>query len=566
MRFRPVLDSATGETYLPVAARGRQLLAEPLLNKGTAFTREEREAFGLRGLLPHRVGTIEEQLERVRTQWDAKPTPLEKHIFLAGLLNRNETLFHRFVLENLQEAVPVVYTPTVGEACRHWSRMFRHARGTYVTPADWGRIAEVLRTRGIDEAAVVVVTDNERILGLGDQGCGGMGIPIGKLALYIAGAGIHPALCVPVSLDVGTNNEELLEDPLYLGWREPRLRGEPYWSLLDEFVDAVKEVYPGALLQWEDFANVTSFRLMDTYRDQVLSFNDDIEGTAAMVVGGLMAAMRSIGSGLGGQVYAIYGGGSAGTGMYRQLVTEMRREGLSAEEAAGRIYVIDQQGLLVEGDPTLDERMRTLATRREVVAGWHVAGDRLTLQDVVENARPTVLIGVCARPNQFTEPAIRAMASYCERPIVMPMSNPTANAEAVPADVIAWSSGRALVATGSPFGDVVYEGRRHRIGQANNVFIFPGVGLGAIAVKARKVSGGMFSASARALADMVDEQTLAEGSLYPPMSEVRNVSLRVAVAVAEQAIEEGLADPVPDVEAAVAGAMWHPEYLPYRPA
>jgi malic enzyme len=346
MRLRPVLDPATGERYLPVAERGRRLLAEPLLNKGTAFTPEEREAFELQGLLPHQTSTIEQQLERVRSQWNAKPDAVEKHIFLAGLINRNETLFHRFVVENLQETVPVVYTPTVGEACRHWSRMFRHARGTYVTPGDRGRIARVLRTRGIAEAAVVVVTDNERILGLGDQGCGGMGIPIGKLALYTAGAGIHPAGCVPVSLDVGTTNEDLLQDPLYLGWREPRLRGEPYWSLVDEFVNAVKEVYPGALLQWEDFANVTSFRLMDTYRDQVLSFNDDIEGTAAMVAGGLMAAMRNIGSGLGGQVYTIYGGGSAGTGMYRQLVAEMTREGLTAAEAAGRIFVIDQQGLL----------------------------------------------------------------------------------------------------------------------------------------------------------------------------------------------------------------------------
>jgi malate dehydrogenase (oxaloacetate-decarboxylating) len=566
MRLRPALDPATDERYLPVEARGRQLLSEPLLNKGTAFTPEEREALGLRGLLPPQTSTIEQQLARVRTQWDAKPSPVEKHIFLAGLLNRNETLFHRFVLENLQEAVPIVYTPTVAEACRHWSRMHRHARGIYVTPGDRGQIARVLRGRGIDEAAVVVVTDNERILGIGDQGCGGMGIPIGKLALYTAGAGIHPALCVPVSLDVGTNNEELLKDPLYLGWREPRLRGDPYWSLVDEFVNAVKEVYPGALLQWEDFANVTSFRLMDTYRDQVLSFNDDIEGTAAMVVGGLMAAMRSIGSGLGGQVYAIYGGGSAGTGMYRQLVAEMTREGLTAEEAAGHIFVIDQQGLLVEGDPTLDERMRTLATRREVAAAWHVPGDRIGLEQVIEHAHPTVLIGVCARPNQFTEAAIRAMASYCERPIVMPMSNPTANAEAVPADVIAWSSGRALVATGSPFGDVVHEGRRHRIGQANNAFIFPGVGLGAIVVKARKVTAGMFGASAQALAEMVDRQTLAEGSLYPPMSAVRDVSRRVAVAVAEQAVAEGVADPGADLEAAVAEAMWYPEYLPYRPA
>ena len=566
MRFRPVLDPATGERYLPVAERGRQLLAEPLLNKGTAFSPEEREAFGLQGLLPHQTSTIGQQLERVRTQWDAKPDPVEKHIFLGGLINRNETLFHRFVLENLQEAVPVVYTPTVGEACRHWSRMYRHARGTYITPGHRGRIAQVLRTRGIGEAAVVVVTDNERILGLGDQGCGGMGIPIGKLALYTAGAGIHPALCVPVSLDVGTNNEDLLKDPLYLGWREPRLRGEPYWSLVDEFVNAVKEVYPGALLQWEDFANVTSFRLMDAYRDRVLSFNDDIEGTAAMVVGGLMAAMRNIGSGLGGQVYTIYGGGSAGTGMYRQLVAEMTREGLTAEEAAGRIFVIDQQGLLVEGDPSLDERMGSMAAKRQVVAGWHLSGDRITLLDVIQHARPTVLIGVCAHPNQFTEPDIRAMASYCERPIVMPMSNPTAKAEAVPADVIAWSGGRALVATGSPFGDVTHEGRRYRIGQANNAFIFPGVGLGAIAVRSRQVTAGMFSASARALAEMVDAATLAEGALYPPMSEVRNVSRRVAVAVAEEAIAEGLAEPAVDIEAAVAEAMWFPEYLPYRPA
>ena len=566
MQLRSVLDPASGERYLPVEERGRQLLSDSLLNKGTAFTLEEREAFGLRGLLPPQPSTLEEQLARVRSQWDAKPTPVEKHIFLAGLLNRNETLFHRFVVENLQETVPVVYTPTVAEACRHWSRMNRHARGIYVTPADRGQIARVLRNRGMDEAAVVVVTDNERILGIGDQGCGGMGIPIGKLALYTAGAGIHPALCVPVSLDVGTNNEELLKDPLYLGRREPRLRGDPYWSLVDEFVNAVKGVWPGALLQWEDFANVTSFRLMDTYRDQVLSFNDDIEGTAAMVVGGLMAAMRSIGSGLGGQVYTIYGGGSAGTGMYRQLVTEMKREGLTSEQAARHIYVIDQQGLLVDDDPSLDQRMRTLATPREVVAQWHVPGDRISLEQVVEHARPTVLIGVCARPNQFSEAAIRAMASYNERPIVMPMSNPTANAEAVPADVIAWSSGRALVATGSPFEDVVHEGRRHRVGQANNAFIFPGVGLGAIAVKARKVTSGMFSASARALADMVDEQTLAEGSLYPPMSAVREVSRRVAVAVAEQAVADGVADPVADIEAAIAAAIWYPEYLPYRPA
>ena len=354
----------------------------------------------------------------------------------------------------------------------------------------------MLRCRGIRDAAVVVVTDNERILGIGDQGCGGMGIPIGKLALYSVAGGIHPSLCVPISLDVGTNNEDLLKDPLYLGWREPRLRGEPYWSLVDEFVMAVKEVFPNALLQWEDFANITSFRLMDAYRDVVPSFNDDIEGTAAMVVGGLLAALRRIGGRLGDQTYAIYGGGSAGTGIYRQLATEMGREGFSAEEAASRLFVIDQQGLLVEGDKGLSDHMRTITTKRDVVKAWHVRGDRIGLEHVVEHARPTVLIGVCARPSQFTEPIIRAMSSYCPAPIVLPMSNPTASAEAVPSDVIAWSEGRALVAAGSPFGDVTYDGRRHRVGQANNMYIFPGMGLGVIVSKARQVTRNMFSAAA----------------------------------------------------------------------
>jgi len=566
MRFRPAMDATTGELYLPVEERGRQLLEEPLLNKGSGFTPEEREALGLRGLLPAHTSTMDEHLARVRSQWDAKPDALERHIFVAGLHDRNETLFHRFILENLQDAVPIVYTPTVAEACRHWSRIFRHARGIYVTPGDRGQIARALRCRGIRDAAVVVVTDNERILGIGDQGCGGMGIPIGKLALYSVAGGIHPSLCVPISLDVGTNNEDLLRDPLYLGWREPRLRGEPYWSLVDEFVMAVKEVFPQALLQWEDFANVTSFRLVDTYRDILPSFNDDIEGTAAMVAGGLIAAMRRTGGGLSGQVYAIYGGGSAGTGTYRQLVTEMEDEGLSAEEAAGRIFVIDQQGLLVEGDKGLSDPMRTIATKRDLVKAWHVRGDRIGLEHVVEHARPTVLIGVCARPGQFTEPIIRAMSSYCPTPIVLPMSNPTANAEAVPSDVIAWSEGRALVATGSPFGDVTYDGRRHRVGQANNMFIFPGMGLGVIVSRARKVTRGMFSAAARVLASFVDDDMLAQGALFPPITEVRDVSRRVAHAVAEQAVADGVANPVVDVEALISQVMWYPAYLPYRPS
>ncbi len=566
MQFRASIDAATGEMYLPVAERGRQLLEEPLLNKGCAFTADERESLELRGLLPAQTSTIEEQLQRVRLQYDSKPNEIERHIYLASLHDRNETLFFRFLLENLEETVPVVYTPVVAEACRHWSRIFRQARGIYITPADRGQITRVLRSRGILEAAIIVVTDNERILGIGDQGAGGMGIPIGKLALYTVAAGIHPSLCVPVSLDVGTNNNELLEDPLYLGWRQPRLRGDEYWSLVDEFVNAVKEVFPNALLQWEDFANITSFRNLETYRDVVPSFNDDIEGTAAMVVGGLLAASQRTGRALAEQTYVIVGGGSAGNGIYDLLVAAMAEEGLSNRQAKEHIFVVDAKGLLVQGDKDVDERMQRLAVKKEAVKRWKVRGDQIPLEEVIKHAGPSVLIGVCGKPCQFTEPVIRVMAANTETPIIMPMSNPTSNAEAVPADIIVWSGGRALVATGSPFPSVVYQGKRHRIGQANNVFAFPGIGLGVLASRARKVTQGMFLAAAKALACSLDDRSLAEGALYPPMSTVRDVSQEVAHAVAEQAVSDGVADPIVDIEGLIGQTMWYPAYLPYRPA
>ncbi len=566
MGFRASIDAATGEMYLPVAERGRQLLEEPLLNKGCAFTAEERETLELRGLLPAQTSTIEQQLQRVRLQFDNKPNDLERHIYLASLHDRNETLFFRFLLENLQEAVPVVYTPVVAEACRHWSHIFRQARGIYVTPDDRGQIARMLRSRGIKDAAVIVVTDNERILGIGDQGAGGMGIPIGKLALYTVAAGIHPSLCVPVSLDVGTNNTELLEDPLYLGWRHPRLRGDEYWSLIDEFVNAVKEVFPDALLQWEDFANRTSFRNLENYRDVVPSFNDDIEGTAAMVLAGLLAATRRTRRTLAEQTYVIVGGGSAGNGIYDLLVAAMAEQALAAEQAREHIFVVDCNGLLVEGCKDVDERMQRLAVKKETVRRWKVRGDQIPLKEVIDHAKPGVLIGVCGKPCQFTEPIIRSMAANVESPIVMPMSNPTQNAEAVPEDIIAWSKGRALVATGSPFPSVVYDGKRHRIGQANNVFAFPGIGLGIVASRARKVTPGMFLAAAKALACSLDDQSLAEGALYPPMSAVRDVSRKIAHAVAEQAVSDGVTDAITDIDELIDQTMWYPAYLPYRPA
>ena len=566
MRFRPAIDSATGEMYLPVEDRGKLLLEEPLLNKGTAFSRKEREDLDLQGLLPAHVSTMEEQLERVSRQFHSKPTPLEQHIYLASLHDRNETLFFRFLMENLRETVPVVYTPTVAEACSHWSQIFRQSRGIYVTPRDKGHISRVLRGRGMKQAAVIVVTDNERILGIGDQGAGGMGIPIGKLALYTVGAGIHPSLCVPISLDVGTNNQALLDDPTYLGLHEPRLRGDEYWSFIDEFVNAVREVFPQALLQWEDFANATSFRNLNTYQDVVPSFNDDIQGTAAMVVAGMAGAMRIAGENMRDQIIMIHGAGSAGSGIHEQLIAAMVAEGADPKVARGQIFVTDSKGLIVDNRKGLDERKMDLATPKGVVAKWGIRGDTVTLHQAIEHTEPSVLIGVCGKPGEFTEPMIKTIAAKHERPIVMPLSNPTSQTEATPTDILSWSEGRALVATGSPFDDVVMDGKTHRIGQANNVYIFPGVGLGIIAAKARKVTTTMFLAGARALAREVSQETLATGSLFPAIEKVRDVSRSVAHAVAVQAVEEGVADPVIDIEGVIDQMMWLPTYIPYRPA
>ncbi|MFQ5518050.1 MAG: oxaloacetate-decarboxylating malate dehydrogenase, partial [Acidimicrobiia bacterium] len=409
-------------------------------------------------------------------------------------------------------------------------------------------------------------TDNERILGIGDQGAGGMGIPIGKLAVYTVAAGIHPSLTVPISLDVGTNNQDLLDDPLYLGFREPRLRGDGYWALVDELVRAVTEVFPDALLQWEDFGNTTSFRHLDTYRDVLPSFNDDIQGTAAVIVAGMFAAMRRSEGKLGDQVVVIAGAGSAGSGIARQIIDTMVEEGVPREEVHRRVLLVDSKGLIAAGRTHLDGRKRALAADGELVRSWGVTADRIPLAQVVENARPSVLIGVSGNPGLITEPMVRTMAAHHREPLILPLSNPTRFAEAVPEDVIAWSGGRALVATGSPFDDVVYDGQRHCIGQANNVYVFPGVGLGVVAAKARRVTAGMFTVAARALADAVDDITLEAGGLYPPISEVRRVAHRVGCKVAEEAVRQGAANPIPDIEEAVDRVMWMPEYLPYRPA
>ena len=565
MRYQPVADSITGLPYLPVTDRGRALLDNPILNKGTSFTDAERHALGLSGLLPRHVSSLEDQIRRTLDQLRDKENDLQKHIYLAGLHDRNETLFYRLVMDNLEETVPIIYTPTVAEACKQWSRIFRRARGLYITPDDRGDVARLLVNYGEPEVAVIVITDNERILGIGDQGAGGMGIPVGKLALYTAAAGIHPSLCLPISLDVGTDNIELLDNPIYLGYRAPRLRGEPYWDLVAEVVEAVRTVFPGALLQWEDFGNSTSFRHLETYREVLPSFNDDIQGTAAMVVAGLHSAMRLLGGRLRDQRVVVAGAGSAGIGIVRQLRAAMIDDGLSETEARTRTLVTDSKGLVVAGQEQGNEFKSEIATDPAFIAAWDLSGP-IDLSTVIAKHRPSLLVGVTGQPDTFTREMIETMTSIHEQPIVMPLSNPTVFAEATPADILKWSRGKAIVATGSPFEPVMVDGTPRVIGQANNLFIFPGMGLGTLVARASTITTGMFLAAAEALSTFVGLDMLRSGSLYPPITRVREVSRRVALAVAAQAAAEGVAQPLADPEAAIEAAMWDPVYVPYRPA
>jgi malic enzyme len=565
MHFRPLLDRDTGNRYLPVAKRGEEVLQDPFLNKGAAFSRQERTALGLEGMLPDHVATMEEQLIRVRNQIDRKESDLEKNIYLNSLMDRNETLFYRFVMDNLDEVVPIIYTPTVAAACQYWSRIYRRARGLYITPRDRGIVARLLQARAVEQPPIIVVTDNERILGIGDQGAGGMGIPVGKLALYTAAAGIRPARCIPVSIDVGTDNAELLQDPLYLGYRAPRERGAAYDELVREFIEAVREIFPGALVQWEDFANRTSFQNLETYRGTLPSFNDDIQGTAAMVVAGMIATTRHLGGKLAEHRVVIAGAGSAGYGIREQIALAMADEGVSLDEARRQIFVLDSQGLVEEGRQNLTGIKARLATPKAATDAWAMTGSPASLADVVANVHPSVLVGVSGTPGLFDKAVITEMASHVDRPVILPLSNPTSYTEVTPDDALAWTNGRALIATGSPFPPVIHDGSSHEIGQANNVFIFPGVGLGVLVSNAAMVSDRMFLAAARALADRVTEEMLAQGRLYPDIADVRSVSRDVAVAVAEAAIEEGLADPIEDIEAAVDEEMWYPDYVEYRP-
>ena len=463
-----------------VTLRGAALLHQPLLNKGTAFSAEERRAFDLEGLLPEAISSIEQQVARNHRSIQRKDDPLEQYIGLSALQDRNETLFYRLVIENLEEFLPIVYTPTVGLATERFSHIFRRARGIWITPEHRGRIDEILANADCGDVRLIVVTDGERILGLGDQGAGGMTIPIGKLALYTVGAGIHPTLTLPVCLDVGTDNESLLEDDLYIGRRQRRCRGPEYESLVEEFVEAVQKRFPKALIQWEDFKKVNAMKLLERYRHRVLSFNDDIQGTAAVAVAGVLAGVRATGVPLGQHRFVILGAGAAGVGIAQQVRTILGQEGLDEEEISGRLVLLDSQGLLIEGRdyrPGDDYKADYSLPRARAEELGLVAREGIDLEHTVEALQPSVLIGTSGQAGAFTETIVRTMVAHVDRPLLFPFSNPTANSEARPSDLIEWTSGRAIIATGSPFAPVEHRGKTHRIGQGNNVFIFPGVGL-----------------------------------------------------------------------------------------
>ncbi|HEY8105182.1 MAG TPA: NAD-dependent malic enzyme [Gemmatimonadales bacterium] len=552
---------------LETSLDGIALLTNPLLNKGTAFTEEERSAFALHGLLPPHVGTLEEQIERRVRSLRKLGSDLDRYLLLRGLQDANETLFYALLTRHLAEMLPLVYTPTVGEGCQQFSHYWHYPRGLFLSWANRDRIPGVLAHPRFDRVEAIVVSDGERILGLGDQGAGGMGIPIGKLSLYTACAGLHPSTTLPILLDTGTDNAERLVDPLYLGWRHERVRGQAYDDFIEAFVSAVQGRWPHVLLQWEDFARPNAGRILARYRDRLCTFNDDLQGTAAVAAGALLAAMRATGKTLGDQRIVIFGAGTAGCGIGLLILRMMVEEGLSEAEARRRFFAVDRDGLLVEGMQDLQPFQAPFVQPRAAVAAWtRTHPDRIGLADVVENASPTVLIGVSAQPGAFTEPIVRRMAERVEHPVIFPLSNPASRAEAVPADLMEWTAGRALIGTGSPFPPVRVNGKPFITDQTNNAYVFPGVGLGALAVSARRVTDNMFAAAARALAGASPSLSAAGANLLPPVRDLRKVAVVVATAVARQAREDGVCARFEDQALAglIAAKMWEPVYRPYR--
>src|SRR6185312_7433717 len=554
---------------VPAGLSGYQLLADARLNKGTAFSDEERDAFGLHGLLPPTVAGIDDQVSRRLQAFREFSTDLERYAFLRDLQDTNETLFYALLERNVEELLPIVYTPTVGAGCSSFSRLFRKPRGLFISMPHRDAIRQILSNPQFDKTEVIVVTDGERILGLGDQGAGGMGIPIGKLALYSACGGIDPATALPILLDIGTDNQDNLRDPLYVGWRHERIRGAEYDDFVAEFIDTVSARWPHVLLQWEDFAKNNATRLLDAYRDKLCSFNDDIQGTAAVATGTLLSAINITGVPLTQQRIAILGAGSAGSGIAHLLHAAMVDAGLDAKDAAQRFYLVDRDGLLIDGMDGIAPFQRQFVQPRAAVAGWSVGRkDRISLLEVIFNAKPTALIGVSGQAGAFNESIVRAMAKQHDRPIIFPLSNPVTHAEATPADIERWSEGRAIIGAGSPFPPLKRNGRTVSVDQTNNSYIFPGVGLGAIATQARRITDAMFMAAAKALAGLSPAKANPEAALLPPVTALRQVAVEVAIAVGRQAAREGLTPGISEdgIEAVVRAKMWTPRYRRYKRA
>jgi malate dehydrogenase (oxaloacetate-decarboxylating) len=548
------------------ALSGYELLNDPLLNKGTAFTEAERDAFELHGLLPPHVATLDYQVKRRLDAFRKLGSDIQKYVFLRGLQDTNETLFYALLTQNIEEMMPIVYTPTVGLGCQQFSSIFRKPRGLFLSYPHQDDIRRILANPRFDGVEAIVVSDGERILGLGDQGAGGMGIPIGKLALYTACAGLHPSATLPIILDVGTDSREHLDDPQYIGWQHERMRGNAYDAFIATFVDAVRERWPHVLLHWEDFAIGNANRLLARYRDSLCTFNDDIQGTAAIAVGTLLSAINVTGTPLNEQRVAVFGAGSAGTGICALLWRAMVDAGLAEDEARSRFFLVDRDGLLVDSMTGLRPFQAPFVQKRAALSSWTLAShDRIGLSDVVVNARPTVLIGTSGQPNAFHEAVVRAMADRVRRPVIFPLSNPTERAEATPQELFEWTEGRAVIGTGSPFPPIQRNGRDFRVDQTNNAYVYPGIGLGAIAAEAHRISDGMFLAAARTIAEMSPAKHDPRANLLPPLVRSRELSFHVAMAVAKQAQADGLADMTSDetLTAAVKAKMWEPVYADY---
>jgi malic enzyme len=567
MKFGIKIDPATGQKYMAVSLKGQHLLHNPITNKGTAFSNRERDELNLHGLVPPSVCTMKQQLDRTYENYSNKTTNLERFIYLSGLQDRNETLFYRLLLEHIDEMMPVVYTPVVGEACQKYSHIYRRGRGLYINIHQKGCIEKILSNSDVKNPSVIVVTDGERILGLGDQGAGGMGIPVGKLCLYTLCAGISPHSTLPIMLDAGTDNDERLEDPLYLGLKQKRVRGHEYQEFVDAFVAAVQKVFPNTLLQWEDFLKGNAIFQLRRFRDKLCTFNDDIQGTAGVIVAGLFSALRITKSRMRDQRVVFAGAGASAQGISDLIVTAMVQEGLSEAEARKQIWTCDSQGLVTTARVKLEDFKATYARDVEEVAKYGCKdSSRITLLETVCNVKPTILLGTSGTPGTFSEDVVRLMGSINERPIIFPLSNPTSKSECTANEAIEWSEGRAIVATGSPFAPVDYNGKRHRIGQGNNAFIFPGVGLGISAGAITRVTDTMFLEAARALASKVTEKDLDETAVYPELTRIRECSLAVACATVRQAVKEGYADEeiLEGLEENLRQAMWEPKYLPIR--